>query len=116
MTVDRRLWTGRNGPSSIVHGRKENMGFLKNLFGGTPAKPESHHYAYRVKCNRCGEIIEGRLDLNNDLSLNDEENGYVVRKTLMGGNRCFQQIEVEMTFTPQRELMEKTIQGGTFVE
>ncbi len=92
------------------------MGFLKNLFGGTPAKPDNHFYVYQVKCNRCGEIIEGRIDLNNDLSLNDEGDGYIVRKTLMGSNRCFQQIEVEMTFTPQRELIEKNITGGKFVE
>ena len=48
------------------------MSFLKNLFGGTPAKPEKHFYTFNVKCKRCGEIIEGRVDLDNDLSLNDE--------------------------------------------
>ncbi len=92
------------------------MGFLKNLFGGTPAKPEKRYYTFNVKCNRCGEIIEGRVDLDNDLSLNDEADGYLVHKTLMGGNRCFQQIEVEMSFTSQRELIEKNIKGGEFVE
>ena len=46
------------------------MGFLKNLFGGgTSAKPEKRYYVFNVKCNRCGEIIEGRVDLDNDLSL-----------------------------------------------
>ena len=92
------------------------MGFLKNLFGGTPAKPEKHYYTFNVKCKRCGEIIEGRVDLDNDLSLNDEGNGYIVRKGLIGGNRCFQQIEVELNFDSSRQLMEKTITGGTFVE
>ena len=99
---------------SIV--RKETMGFLKNLFGGSPAQHEKHYYVYQVKCNRCGEIIEGRVDMDNDLSLNDEGNGYLVRKTLIGGNRCFQQIEVEMTFSSQRELIEKNVTGGKFVE
>ncbi len=69
-----------------------------------------------VKCRRCGEIIEGRVDLDNDLSLNDEGNGYIVRKGLIGGNRCFQQIEVELNFDSSRQLIEKTITGGTFVE
>jgi len=92
------------------------MGFLKNLFGGTPAKPEKNYHTFNVKCRRCGEIIEGRVDLDNDLSLNDEGNGYIVRKGLIGGNRCFQQIEVELNFTSARQLMEKTITGGTFVE
>jgi len=90
------------------------MGFLKNLFSGTSAKPEKHYYTVNVKCKRCGEIIEGRVDLDNDLSLNDEGNGYLVRKTLMGSNRCFQQIEVELNFNSARQITEKTITGGEF--
>jgi hypothetical protein len=90
------------------------MGFLKNLFGGSTAKPEKHYYTFEVKCKRCGEIIEGRVDLDNDLSLNDEGNGYLVRKTLMGSNRCFQQIQVELNFDSGRQVLEKTITGGEF--
>ena len=92
------------------------MSFLKNLFGREPAKPEKNYYTFQVKCKRCGEIIEGRVDLDNDLSMNDEGNGYIVRKGLIGGNRCFQQIEVELTFDSNRQLLEKTITGGMFVE
>ena len=92
------------------------MGFLKNLFGGTPAKPEKRFYVFQVKCKRCGEIIEGRVDLDNDLSLADEGDTYLVRKGLIGANRCFQQIEVEMEFTAARKLIEKDVHGGTFVE
>ena len=92
------------------------MGFLKKLLGGEAAKPEKHYYVFQVKCNRCGEIIEGRVDLDNDLSLSEEGNSYIVRKGLIGANRCFQQVEVEMTFTPSRELVEKKARGGTFVE
>jgi hypothetical protein len=90
------------------------MGFLKNLFSGTPAKPEKRYYTFPVKCKRCGETIEGRVDLDNDLSLNDEGNGYLIRKTLMGSNRCFQQIEVELNFDSARQITEKTITGGEF--
>jgi hypothetical protein len=94
------------------------MGFLKNLFRGTPARPEKRYYVFRVKCNRCGEIIEGRVDLDNDLSLEFEDNRsvYFVRKGLMGSNRCFQQIEVELRFASSRELVEQQAQGGTFME
>jgi hypothetical protein len=92
------------------------MGFLKKLFNPSLPKPEKHYYVFQVKCKRCGEIIEGRIDLDNDLSLNDEGNGYIVRKGLMGANRCFQQIEVELNFSSSRQLQEKTITGGTFVE
>ena len=94
------------------------MGFLKNLFGGMSAKPEKRYYVFSVKCNRCSEIIEGRVDLDNDLSLDYEGDTtvYFVRKGLVGNSRCFQQIEVEMKFTSNRELIERQAQGGTFVE
>ena len=94
------------------------MGFLKNLFGGASAKPGKRYYTFNVKCNRCGEIIEGRVDLDNDpsLEIEDGQNVYFVRKGLMGSGRCFQQIEVEMKFTAERTLIEQKAQGGTFVE
>ena len=93
------------------------MGFLKKLFSGEPAKPDKHYYTFKVKCNRCGEIIEGRVDLDNDLSMTDEGNGFYARKMLMGdSNRCFQRIEVELNFTSDRQITEKTVTSGTFVE
>ena len=46
------------------------MNLLQKLFGGdSSAKPEKRYYTFSVKCLRCGEIIEGRVDLNNDLSI-----------------------------------------------
>jgi hypothetical protein len=98
--------------------RKATMSFFKKLFSSTPAKRDKNYYTFNVKCNRCDEIIEGRVDLDNDLSLEyeDDRSVYFVRKGLMGNNRCFQQIEVEMKFTSTRELIEQQAQGGTFVE
>ena len=92
------------------------MSFLKNIFNSTPAKPEKRYFTFNVKCNRCGEIIAGRVDLDNDLSLNDEGDGYHVRKGLMGnGNtRCFQQINVELKFDSSRQLLEQQVIGGQF--
>ena len=95
------------------------MGFLKNLFSGVTAKPEKRYYTFNVKCNRCGEIIEGRVDLDNDLSAEFESETrttYIVHKGLMGSGRCFQQIEVELKFSSTRTLLDQQIQGGTFVE
>ena len=91
------------------------MGFLKKLFSSDPARPEKRYYTFQVKCKRCGEILEGRVDLDNDLSLNDEDNGYFARKGLLGANRCFQQIEVELTFDSARQIQEQTVTGGEFV-
>src|SRR5215468_7898673 len=84
---------------------RDIMSFLKKLFSDTPSKAQKRYYAFHVKCRRCSEIIEGHIDLDNDLSLEDGGNSYRVRKMLMGSNRCFQQIEVEMTFTPARLLI-----------
>ncbi len=94
------------------------MGFLKKLFGGDAAKPEKRYYTFHMKCNRCGEIIEGRVDLDNDLSLDYEGDSavYYVRKGLIGNNRCFQKIEVEMKFTAARTLIEQHATGGQFVD
>jgi hypothetical protein len=92
------------------------MGFFKNLFGGGSAKSEKRYYTFQVKCNRCGEIIEGRVDLDNDLSIEYEGDSavYFVRKGIIGTNRCFQQIEVELKFDSSRQLLEQQVTGGQF--
>ena len=92
------------------------MDFLKHLFNSPAPKSRKNYYTFNVKCHCCGEIIEGRVDLDNDLSQNDEGNGYYARKLLMGSNLCFQQIEVELNFDSARQVVEKNITGGTFVE
>ena len=93
------------------------MSFFKNLFKGVTAQPEKRYYTFQVKCNRCGEILEGRIDLDNDLSAEFEGDStvYFVRKGLVGNNRCFQQIEVELKFNSSRQLLEQQVTGGQFV-
>jgi hypothetical protein len=93
------------------------MGFLKKLFGGGAARSEKRYYAFQVKCHRCGEVIEGRVDLDNDLSIEYEDNQtvYFVRKGLIGNNRCFQQIEVELKFNSSRQILEQHATGGQFI-
>jgi hypothetical protein len=83
--------------------------------------------AYRliVRCNRCGEIIESRIDLKNDLSVYYDDVSemdtssttprYFCRKTLIGKGRCFQRIEVELTFNQNRKLLDQQIAGGELV-
>jgi hypothetical protein len=92
------------------------MGFLKKLFGSGANKSEKRYYTFQVKCNRCGEVIEGRVNLDNDLSIEYEgdQTVYFVRKGLIGNNRCFQQIEVELKFDSSRQLLEQTVTGGQF--
>jgi hypothetical protein len=93
------------------------MNLLQKLFGALPAKSEKPYYTFSVKCLRCGEIIEGRVDLDNDLSVEFESNRdiYYSRKVSMGNSKCFQRMEVELMFTSTRELLEQHITGGEFI-
>lgn len=91
------------------------MGFLKKLFGDGATSHSSDFYTFNVRCNRCGETIEGRVNLANDLSV-DDDGGYIVRKVLMGSGLCFQQIEVILHYDSEKKLQEKEINGGKFVD
>ncbi len=90
------------------------MEFLGKLFGSSAPEPQTNFYIFNVKCDRCGEVIEGRINLANDLSLDDDDN-YFVRKVLMGGGRCFQQIEIGLKFNASKQVIDKQAHGGTFV-
>jgi len=97
------------------------MNFLKKLFGGISGSSRKEYYIFRVKCKRCGEIIEGRVDVDNDLSVEYEDGGdiYYCRKVLIGSaeNLCYQQIEVTLKFNDKRKLIDRQIEsGGDFAE
>jgi len=96
------------------------MGFLKKLFSGFSAKPEKKYYVFEVRCKRCSEIIEGRVDVYNDPSVEYENGGnvYYCRKVLMGdgSNHCYQQVEVGLKFDTNKKVIDRTISGGEFVE
>ena len=91
---------------------------LASLF--TPeGKRDAYAYWLYVQCDRCGEKIRTRIDLRNDLSIRygqtDRDTTYFCRKVIMGGGRCFQQLEVELTFDGRRQLIEQQIRGGRFI-
>lgn len=92
------------------------MGFLKKLFSGFGAKQEKRYYAFQVKCKRCGEIIEGRVDVDNDLSVEYEDGGdvFYARKVLIGNgsNHCYQQVEVGLKFNKERNLIDRRVESG----
>jgi lysyl-tRNA synthetase class I len=97
------------------------MNFLKILFGSKSHSAQKKYYVFTVKCKRCGQIIEGRVDVDNDLSVEYESGGdtFYCRKVLMGDgkNLCYQQIEVGLKFDSKRKLVERRAEsGGDFVE
>lgn len=92
------------------------MSFLKRLFdglfgGGVPR--DNILYVY-VRPKLCKEVLRLRVDLVNQLSLNDDESGYLVRKEARG-NRCPFPVEVVLHFDRSRRLTEKEITNGEFM-
>jgi hypothetical protein len=99
------------------------MDFLKklsNLFSPAASKKQAGGYWVAVRCHRCGEVIRTRVNLSNDLSPNFGDGGekvtYFCRKTLIGDQRCFQQVGVELTFDANRQLIDRQIRGGDFID
>ncbi len=88
----------------------------------TPKGSGDAAYVYwlYVQCDRCAEKIRTRIDLRNDPSVRygetDRDTTYFCRKAIMGSGRCFQQIEVELTFDSRRQLIDQQIQGGKFID
>ncbi|GAB4497967.1 MAG: hypothetical protein OHK0052_10510 [Anaerolineales bacterium] len=93
---------------------------LAHLF--QPGQAESPYFEFRVRCNRCGEEIHGKIHRYNDLSLDEsEESGsenLVCRKIVTGSgeNRCFQRVEVYLQFDSKRKLQNHEVAGGTWLE
>jgi hypothetical protein len=96
------------------------MSFLKKLGSLFSApKNDGRSLWLFVKCDKCGEILKGRVDLHNDLSLDygegDGGTSYFCRKVFIGSNRCYRPIEVNLTFDKNRRVMNEEVTGGEMV-
>lgn len=91
--------------------------FASSLFGSGRGQADVH-WEY-VRCSRCGEQIPVRVDLRHELTprYGEGEGAYFVRKGVIGsgGTRCFQTIEVRLTFDAQKRLVSREIAGGSFI-
>ncbi len=91
---------------------------FSQIFARSGGTDESGYWIY-VGCAHCGEVLRTRVDLHNDLSLRfgDEggESSYFTRKTLIGSERCFRPVSVELSFDMNRRLVDRTISGGEFI-
>ncbi len=68
---------------------------------------------YYIRCNRCGEVIRVRINPNNDLSVRDKDQRFT-RKTIVG-QKCYNRIEAEFTYSASRKLTGAEITGGVQV-
>lgn len=95
------------------------MSFLKKISSifSSPAPSDERAYWIYVRCNRCKEVVKGRVDLYNDLSsdYDGDQMSYFCRKVLMGTSRCFQQIEVSLKFDQNRRLIDSQVAGGQLI-
>jgi hypothetical protein len=96
------------------------MGFFDRLRSAltaapTPKAQDGRNYWFYVRCAACGEVIRGRIDLYNELSQRDDAAGYIVRKTVIGSQRCYRAVEATFYFDANRRLTEQEIRGGEFV-
>ncbi|MBL7184652.1 MAG: hypothetical protein ISS50_09420 [Anaerolineae bacterium] len=97
------------------------MSFLKKIASALSPKgaEEGNALWVYVRCDKCSEAIKTRIDLRHDLTPNYSAEGrvtdYVVRKVLTGSQRCFEPIEVKLTFDPQRRVVSREITGGQFI-
>ena len=97
------------------------MGFLDKVASalfGSDAGRENVHREY-VRCSRCGEKIPVRVDLRHELTptYGEGEGAYFVRKGVIGSGetRCFQTIDVMLTFDAQKRPVSREIAGGVFI-
>lgn len=92
------------------------MDFLKRLFGGGGAggSDKDGVYVY-VRSHQTGEVIRVRIHRYNDLSENEEGEGFYVRKVIVG-EKSFDRLEAYLTFDANRQLTGGEVVGGELVD
>ncbi len=89
------------------------MNFLRKLFGGSSARPDTALYFY-VQPKWCQEIVQVRVDAVTHPSLADDGEGYILRK-MVSGTRCPFQAEITLRFDKNRNIIEQAVENGKFV-
>jgi hypothetical protein len=92
---------------------------LANLFRGG-AGGSTRNLTIYLLSRRCNEPIMGQVDLLNELSLTEEgsDHAYYSRKVFStsGQNRCFDQVEVELWFNQNKQVVEHQVLGGRWLD
>lgn len=97
------------------------MGLLDKIASFLSGSDEGEKGIYEttVRCSRCGEEIPVRIDLGRELTpqYGEGKGAYYVHKGVIGSgeNRCFQTIDVRLTFDAKKRLISRDISGGSFV-
>jgi hypothetical protein len=90
------------------------MNFFKKLFSG--GAPQQRGQYYYVKPTGCSEVVRIRVDTMNELSQNDDNDGYFVRKSARGTSyKCTKTAELLLEYDSQKRLKNTEILGGSLV-
>lgn len=95
------------------------MRWLKRFFTARPRQPANTALWLYVRCSRCGEAIQVRVDRRYDLASEWRDPGepgpaYTVHKDIVGEG-CFQRISVDVGFDAGFRIVEQQIRGGAFL-
>jgi len=92
--------------------------FLGPASGAGGGDPDGLYYY--VKCDRCGEVVQVRLNRNNDLSVEYGEGGeksdVLQAHKLIVGQKCPNRMEADFIFDRNRSLVQKNVTAGKFVD
>jgi hypothetical protein len=90
------------------------MSILDRMF--KRSHPSDNGLYLRVRCQRCDEVVQTRVNLGADVSQTEDSDQYFVRKVLIG-QRCYRPIEVRVRFSDLRgTIVDREISGGVFVD
>ena len=92
------------------------MWWLRRLFFQPQGEEAENALWLHVQCDRCGEIIDVRVDRRYDLASNmldpgEEGSAYTMHKDVVG-DRCFRRISVTLGFDRRMNVVEQDIRGG----
>lgn len=89
------------------------ISFLKKLFGLGGTSRDEGLYLY-VRCDNCGAVLHTRIDVQREVAPDFERGGYILRKEMMDST-CFKLLYADLRFDEGRNLIERSIDGGTFI-
>ncbi len=92
------------------------MQLLKNIFSAfsNPDSGQTDCWIY-VQTHRSKQVLATRINLSNDISLQDDDT-YYCRKMLTGKQgRIFEQIEVQLWFAQNKTLVDQKVTGAKFI-
>jgi hypothetical protein len=89
------------------------------LFAYRSPQPGTSALWLYVRCSRCGEAIQVRIDRRYDLASEWRDPGepgpaYTMHKEIVG-EACFQRISVDVGFDAAFKIVEQRIRGGVFL-